>query len=442
MKKVIVIVAVLIVAGIGLPYGNGMLVERLVRQTYDDVNSLYKDAGSDASVEIIRYDRGFSSSEIEWKINLGSMKAVYGVDQIVLVDRASHQLFGIVSETSLEKNDWYVKLVNEKLGGVDPLHIKTSYQLTGKVTSTLSVDPFKFVDNDDTVDVGAGRLSVACTEGFQVFDSDGRWDGLEVVGKLSAEGMAFTSHLEKISTYVWNGSVAYSAAKAAVTSAEDSFEVTDLEGEYRMDFDKDRDTVSVQGSFGAGVIQGSLLQQVDKPFVRVAMNNMDRQGFEQYMVAYTGVAQSLMREIEGAGQEPDAIAKAVKDQVAMAGIQLIAASEKLLKKGLEFRISDLSAHLPYGNVTGDLMLQLNQDLTYMQLAPLTSQPDLAFSMFNLKSDLSFPAALVDDPSGFVTPPFPGVQTGLFEERDGLLVHHAETRDGKLYLNGKEVVLGN
>lgn len=39
-----------------------------------------------------------------------------------------------------------------------------------------------------------------------------------------------------------------------------------------------------------------------------------------------------------------------------------------------------------------------------------------------------------------TPYYPGMQTGLFIKDGDSLVHRAETKGGKLFINGKEVVL--
>ena len=119
--------------------------------------------------------------------------------------------------------------------------------------------------------------------------------------------------------------------------------------------------------------------------------------------------------------------------------QILAAYEKLLKKGLEFQISDLYARLPEGEIKGDVVLSLNKDMTFAGFFPLIQQPELALDIFSLQSELSFPAKLIDNSAMLLTPMSPGMQTGLFVQNGDNLTHKAETKDHKLFLNSQEVV---
>ena len=69
MKKVIVgFVILLIVAGVCAPFASGLVMEKIVTRYQNDLNEMYADTGSGVTVDIIQYDRSFSSSEIEWSI--------------------------------------------------------------------------------------------------------------------------------------------------------------------------------------------------------------------------------------------------------------------------------------------------------------------------------------------------------------------------------------
>ena len=104
MKKIIVgVLLLIIVAGVGAPFVSGLMMEKIVKQAFSNLNMMYSDTGSDVSIEMLQYDRNIFSTEIEWKMRLGSLKAVYGVEEIIFVDRAKHGFTGIVSRTSLEK---------------------------------------------------------------------------------------------------------------------------------------------------------------------------------------------------------------------------------------------------------------------------------------------------------------------------------------------------
>ena len=125
-------------------------------------------------------------------------------------------------------------------------------------------------------------------------------------------------------------------------------------------------------------------------------------------------------------------------QMAATSLQMLAASEKFLKKGLEIKISDLHAQLPAGEITGNIKLQLAKDITFTQLTPIAMQPNLAFDIFSMQSDLSIPAELVSDNIKLVSPLFSGMQTGLFVLEGKYLVHRAQTQKSELLLNGKKV----
>ena len=130
MKKIIIGILLLIaIAGVGAPFVNGLMMEKIIKQSFKNLNTMYSDIGSGVSIEIMKYDRNFHSTEIEWKMIFGSLSAIYGVDEIIFLDRASHRFTGVVSKTSLEKNQWFSDFVNIKLEGKNPLAITTEYKI-------------------------------------------------------------------------------------------------------------------------------------------------------------------------------------------------------------------------------------------------------------------------------------------------------------------------
>jgi hypothetical protein len=57
MKKIIMgIVFVIVIAGAGAPFFNGLVMENIVRDSLSNVNTMYADTASGVSVEIINYD--------------------------------------------------------------------------------------------------------------------------------------------------------------------------------------------------------------------------------------------------------------------------------------------------------------------------------------------------------------------------------------------------
>ena len=156
------------------------------------------------------------------------------------------------------------------------------------------------------------------------------------------------------------------------------------------------------------------------------------------MQLYTEMANTILQEITAAEDDPEKMKTVFQEQMGRTQFQMMTAYESLLKKGLEFQISDLHAQLPSGEVKGDAVLSLNKDMTFAQFIPLVHQPELVVDVFSLKSDVSLPAELVGDNPDLLSPIYPGMQTGLFVKNGENLTHKAETRDSKLYLNGLEV----
>lgn len=435
-KNVVGVLLLLIVAGVGAPFVTGLLMEKIVKTSFANLNTMYADTGSDVSIEIMQYDRKFSTSEIEWKMKFGSLKAVYGVEEIVFIDRADHGFTGIVSKTSLEKNKWFTDFVNTKLEGKNPIVISTEYKLSGQIHSTVFMDAFSLPVEDEIVEVKSGKALFTWNETLKSFSSESSWEGLAIADTLQIDGVSIASNLEKISTYLWDGILSYGVEKCRVKGNIEQFDLVNFKGDYSLDIDKEENTISVVATFGADHLMAGV-EKMENSFVRLGIINMDAQGFEEFIELYTEMANAVLKDISAAGDDPQKIAKIVREQVGRTQLQMLTAYERLLKKGLELQISDLHAQLPAGEVKGDVALSLNKDMTFAQFIPLLQQPKLALDIFSLQSDVRFPAILVGDNPTLLAPIYQGMQTGLFVKNGDYLSHKAETRDGKLYLNDQE-----
>jgi len=439
MKKIIVgVVLLLVVAGVCVPIVNGFIMEKVVRQFQNDLNEMYVETGSGVTIEIIKYDRNFFSSEIEWSIKLGSLQSMYGVDEIILVDQVDHGFTGVVTKTSLEKNQWFVDLLNDKLGGKNPLNITTAYKLSGEIESIIDIDAFSFQVKEETVNFRPGRVVTECGKGLTHLLSEATWEGLAVPDKAGMEGVSLIYDLDKISTYIWDGKISYTIDTIKIDDQGENFELVDFKGEYTLDFDRGKNILSTGGEVKIdNLVAGNKV--VKDTFFRLDANNIDAQGYEEFMKLYAQAAYSVMDGMIAAKEDPEKINKVLGEQITTIGFQMMVAAEKILKKGLEFKISDLHAQLDEGRIAGNMELKLNQDVAFIQLATIATQPNLAFDILSLQSDLSFPAKLVGDNTMLVSPVYQGMQTGLFVEDGERLVHRAQTKNGKLFLNGKEVI---
>ncbi len=440
MKKIIVgILLLIIIAGVGAPVVNGLLMEKVVKQSFNNLNTMYSDTGADVSAEIVRYDRNLYSTEIEWKLKLGSLKTVYGVDEIIFVDRAEHGFTGIVSTTSLEKNKWFTDFVSKKLDGKNPLAITSEYKLSGQFASTVTLDEFVLPVDGELIDIKAGQAVFGCDEQLNNFSSEASWDGFSVPKKMKVDGISIASQLEKISTYVWDGTLSFGIEKSKIEGGLEQVELTNFKGDYSLDVDKEENTLSIVTTLGADHLLAGT-RKIDDSFVRIGLVNLDIPGFEEFMKLYTEMANTIFKDIAAAEDDPERMKTILQENLTRSQFQLISAYEHLLKKGLEFQITDLHALLPEGEIKGDAALSLNKDMTFTQFFPLLQQPELALDIFSLQTDVSFPAVLVGDNPMLLSPIYPGMKTGLFVKEGANLVQKAETKDGKLYLNGLEVNL--
>ena len=440
MKKVVVGVLLLgAVAAVGVPFVNGLMMEKIVEKSFANLNSMYADTGSGVSIEILRYDRNLTSTEIEWRIKLGAMQAIYGAEEIIFIDRARHGYTGIVSQTSLEKNKWFTDFIRNQLAGKNPLLIATEYKLSGQIHSTITLAPFSWMVEDEKVTIKPGTAVFSWNENLKNFTSETVWQGFSVGDKMGFDGIAIRSNLEKISTYLWDGTLSYGVEKGQIQGSDQLFVFTNFKGDYSLDIDKEENTVSVVAAFAVDRLLAGLAQ-LDNGFIRLGVINMDALGFEEFIRLYNEMANTVLHDFTAAGDDPVKMKKIVREQMGQTQLQMLTAYERLLKKGLELQISDLHAQVPEGEIAGDVAVSLNKDMTFAQLVPLWQQPELILDIISLHSEVLLPAALVGENPMFLTQIYPGMQTGLFVKEGDTLTHKAETRDGKIYLNGLELQL--
>ena len=439
MKKAIVVVILILVIGLSIPFASGLLMERTVRSSFDDINSIYAASGTGYRLEIVSYDRGYRTSDIEWKIDLGALKAFYRIEEVVFNEHAEHGFAGVVSTTSLEKNPWYETFLAEKLQGHNPLHISTEYGILGSIQTTVELDAFSVTAEDKAIDVKAGSLVMATDHKLKNFTSSGSWEGLSAGEKLDVGKISLASNLKMFSAFIWNGDVSFDVQRITAREKDDRFNLQGLKGRYLLKVDDDQSATSWEGLFSFDGLNANDTK-VDKASVRLAMNGVKVDGYEAFMQMYTQNMTQFFGNMAALGADSEAAGEVMKKQMAMIGFQMMAAYEKLLKQGLEFEVSDLHVELAEGEITGGINLRLLKDMSFMQFAPIVSQPELLFDIFYLKSDLSLPVELVGEDPKLLTPLYPGMQTGLFVRNGDNLVHQAETINGKLIVNRQEVVL--
>lgn len=439
MKKIIAAVVLILVIGASIPFGSGLIMEKTVRSAFQDMNKYFAAQGAGFSLEIINYDRSYLTSDIEWKVDLGALKALYRIDEVVFKDHAKHGLTGVVSTTSLEKNPWYAAFVGEKLQGRDPIHISTVYGLTGNIDTNIALDAFSLTVENETLEVKPGSLVMATDRKLKHFTSTCNWQGLSAGEIVDIGDMSLSSNLEMLSTFIWDGDAGFSLQSIKFQEKENPFEIKDIKGKYRFDVADDQTTMSWDALFSMDSLAVKDMN-VDDASVRLVTKGLNVAGYEEFMKVYAQNISKIFSQMAAFQGDPEAAKEIMEKQMAAMGIMMMAEYEKLLKAGLELQVADLAIKLPYGDITGGVTLRLLKDMTFMQFAPIVTQPELLFDIFYLKSDFSLPAILVGDDPKLLAPVWPGMKTGLFVKNGDTLVHTAETTDGKLMVNNEEVVL--
>lgn len=439
MKKIIISVVCILIVFAGLtPFVNGLVMKTVVENARQNLNTIYSDTGYDVSIEINTYDRGYSTSQIEWKIDLGAFSTIYGIEEIILVERVSHGFTGVKSQTSLEKNTWFTNIINTKFSGINPLHITTEYTLLGNITSTIGLDPFSFEVEEDVLEVKAGEVVISSDKELKKFVIEADWQGLAVQDKVKVEGVGISSVLEMISSFIWHGNISSEVKKISFNSPKEDGELVGLKSEYVLNYEQDINRLSLGMELGVDTIVAGQ-NTIDNALIKFAVNKIDAQGYEELMKIYTSTISSVMTEINSSEEDPEALKAAMEAKMAMVGLKMITACEKILKKGLELQISELQMKVPEGDISGNLKITLEEDMTFTQFIPMMNQPALAFDVLSLQSEASIPTLLVGENPMLISPLMEGMQTGLFIQEDDKLVHEARTREGKLYINGEQVL---
>ena len=440
MKKIIVVVLALLVVIVGvIPLASGFILERTVHKTAEDLNLIYANSALGYSVEIVSYDRGYLTSDFEWKINMRALKNVCGIESVLLKEHARHGYSGVVSTTSLEENAWFNSFVNDKLQGRDPFHIQTVFSLFGGIESTVALDAFSVVVEGEEFNVKQGEIVIAADRMLKNFVSSGNWQGVAVGEKISVGEISMASNLEMISEFIWDGDVVFDVKNLSAMDKDAEFDLVDMKVQYLLEADKDANTMGGDVLFSVDSLQVKD-KKVDDASVRFVVKGIHLDEYEEFMKSYSQMISKIISDIKPNDKGNKKNDEIMKQEMAKIGFQIMGGYEKLLKEGLEVRISDLKFKLSDGEVKGDITLRLLKEMTFMQFAPIIYEPQLLLDIFHIKSDFSMPVKLVGENPKLLTPVHPGMQTGLFIKDGDNLVHSAETKGGKLFLNGKEVVL--
>ena len=438
MKKLYILIVVLLIIAT-LPIINGFLLEKTIQSVADSLNEKYQKSGIGYQVKLINYDRRLYSSEIEWRFDFGQLKTIYGIDGITIKDHAQHRFTYVKTSSDLMNNAWYNKIVTEKAGGVNPLAIATRYSLFGKITSTVTNTPFSIEAEGQTVKVAKGSLSLTTNRDFSYVKATGALESLSGGETLQLRDLTISSDLESISPFIWAGQVALAIGRLQVVQDTEQVDIHKIRTDYDLDFSPAQKKISLRSDISTdSFTTGSL--SVHNITGRFELLNLSSDGYDAFMQQYIEIMAPLVTLAAEQKQKETETMQELEQQLSVTGLQIIGAFEKLLTKGLEMKISNVSMSFPEGDLKATVNIKLLKDMTLMQFAPLLGQPALALDIFALNSDMQLPAKMFASFPALTTPLYHGMKTGLFIEKDEVLTHHAETNEKQLLLNGTIVDL--
>jgi hypothetical protein len=242
-----------------------------------------------------------------------------------------------------------------------------------------------------------------------------------------------------VSTVVWDGNAGFECREIKAQGKQSRLDIKGVKGTYRFDIADDQTTMSGQALFS---MEGLAVKDltVDGASIRFLANGLNVKGYEEFMRLYGRNLSEHLNRMAAVQGDPEKVEEIMKQQKLAFGIKMMSAYEKLLKAGLELQVADMMIELAQGKIEGDMTLRLMKDLSLLQLIPLVRRPELLLDMVYLKSNIRLPAGLVKDKSKLLKPLVPGMKAGLFVQNGELLVHAAETANGKLRVNGEQVDL--
>ncbi len=438
MKKLIVIVVLLVVIAAGLPFLNGVLLERILRKAIDDANAMQAENPFGYSFEIVNYKRGYSTTDMELKLDMGILKDIYGIDSVTVREHAKHGTMKVVSTISLEDNEWYSSFLNERLDGKDPLHVETCYSLFGGIKSDVILDDFSTDIEDVTLHIKKAEFKVTSDRSLQNYNISGIWEGLDIDQKFSVNEVSMEMDMEMITRLLWDSDALINIKSIDFTEKGNNTKISDLKVQTLTDADVDTNTIGYDVHYNIGSIRSGD-NNIEDTSVHLAVKGLKIDAFEEFRKTYFEKLSQVMSKIDlrDPGKLND---DQMRKEMAQMNIKMIAAYEKLLKEGLEIKVSDVRVNLPRGEIKGAVTLRLLQDMTVAQFLPFMNQPQDLFEALYIQTDISLPAKLVGESPLLLRPPVPDMKTGIFIKDGDYLVNKMETKNGKLFLNDNEVSL--
>ena len=432
----LILSCLLLLAGLGFPFIKGMVLERAVRQSIDELNQDYTGEAHGTRIEILAWDKGWKRSTVTWRIQSAALSAASGIDHLILVDGVDHGYSSkIVSATDFTKNSWYKKGMERFLDGKNPLTVQTMYTLAGDIRSKVNIKAFSTIRGTDAIAVKSGSAVVQWQQKEKRLNAQLLWDGFKIDGKLGLGKVKLTASVAKTDRLIWEGTNDFSIDSAIMTHDDHSRSFKNFSARYTISYNETNTTVSIHAKAGLDLL-ASGREDIRNMGVTLELKNLDSRAIER-IIESNRMETSDWVTILSHSKGPDQVVQNWLEGLRQA---LTDNWELFLKKGCEVHIKGLTATLVEGNISADMSLGLKKSMTLTGFLPVLMRPSKIADIFLLDSRISIPYQLVGYKPYLLEPFLDIMPTGLFVGDGPDLVHQAQIRNGKLFLNQQEVVL--
>ncbi|WP_022666535.1 DUF945 family protein [Desulfospira joergensenii] len=438
IKFIAVISFISFAALASIPVATGMIMEGFLTEQLTGKTK-------NGAVEIINYDRGLFSSKIEWRFKADGLESIFGVREILLLDRADHGFFSVKSHTRLDKNPWFHDFLSHQLKGKNPLEMATTYNVFGNLESRISLKEFSLDRGGSSMKILPGQVQISMDKNG-IISASLDWKGGECPGRFTAGSLTMDSQMQKASDYTWDGRISANLDHLKIDSVkfQDTsrpLELDSLTWEYTSKLNPEKKFLSFGMGYGFHSLEwGTSL--VRDGAARVSLNRVDVPGWQWIMGAYSKTLTGILNDVVRAEPDTHEIYQRLGEVAGDIGFRFLGQCERLLKKGLEIRVADFKARLDQEgeprDIRGDMTLSLKKNMTLAGFIPILLRPEAVFEIFDLKTSMTLPADMADQNPALVTPIFQGMETGLFIRDKDVLSHRAEILDSRLILNQREV----
>ena len=445
MKKLVIGIGIIVVVVIAAaPFVSGLMMEKIVTEQQKSYAERYADQPFYPQIQIVNYQRGYLSSQVEWSIQLPENEPFTDIGPIILSETAQHGLIGVTTQVSLTKNRWYNDFINEQLAGKDPFSLTGEYSIFSGVTARFVNAAFQIpLEDNSSLEVKAGHITFNSDASLENIKTSANFAGLALSDLVNIDGIALESDNNVITGMIMAGTGQVTIDRIALNNPDNgkNIAIDRIKVMSDINYDAAQDSLSAVADYSADqiVAAGTEIKDVHVGF---AINNLDAAGVNDFYRVYSEILNAAMEDMSSAQSDPQQAQLLLQEKFESARMRLVSELEKLLTKDLQVKISDVNVVFPQGKVTGDLAIGLKKDMTLMNFMVLLQQPQAVTDIFSFESHASVAQELVPNAERFIYPLMPAMQSGVFEVSGQQLVHHAEIKGDKFLLNGEEILFEN